>query len=229
MPSKTFLHSRDLAFVRQGGRCFYCDSPMWATNEAAFATKYRQRLLESLAICNELDSRRGRLVVMEVCGALAADLGQWTDAVFFDAAARYHTLAMGRRRDVVDEAFLAPHMERVRIALGMSAFATEEARAELAAYSVAVQRMQAWLEKTSASGHMGDVRLMASSATITAREREVASLIARGFNNGDVARLLAISVATVRTHRQRLMDKLELHNAAEITAYAVRMGWYNLD
>ena len=229
MPSKTFLHSRDLAFVRQGGRCFYCDSPMWATNEAVFATKYRQRLLESLAICNELDSRRGRLVVMEVCGALAADLGQWTDAVFFDAAARCHTLAMGRRRDVVDEAFLAPHMERVRIALGMSAFATEEARADSSAYSVAVQRMQAWLEKTSASGHMGDVRLMASSATITAREREVASLIARGFNNGDIARLLAISVATVRTHRQRLMDKLELHNAAEITAYAVRMGWYNLD
>lgn len=47
MPSKTFLRSRDLAFVRQGGRYFYCDSPMWATDEAGFATKYRITLPQS--------------------------------------------------------------------------------------------------------------------------------------------------------------------------------------
>jgi DNA-binding CsgD family transcriptional regulator len=34
-------------------------------------------------------------------------------------------------------------------------------------------------------------------------------------------------VLTVRTHRQRLMQKLELRNAAEITAYAVRLGIYS--
>ena len=62
---------------------------------------------------------------------------------------------------------------------------------------------------------------------LTAREQEVVSLVARGYGNGDIARLLDISVLTVRTHRQRLMDKLQLHNAAEITAYAVKMGWYD--
>ena len=51
--------------------------------------------------------------------------------------------------------------------------------------------------------------------------------MARGFSNGDIAGLLGISVLAVRTHRQRLMEKLELRNAAEITVYAVKLGLYN--
>ena len=51
--------------------------------------------------------------------------------------------------------------------------------------------------------------------------------MARGFGNGDIAGLLGISVLTVRTRRQHLMEKLELRNAAEITAYAVKLGLYN--
>jgi DNA-binding NarL/FixJ family response regulator len=64
-------------------------------------------------------------------------------------------------------------------------------------------------------------------AAITPREREILSLVARGLNNNDIAGLLAISVLTVRTHRQRLMEKLALRNAAEITAYAVKQGFYD--
>ena len=59
------------------------------------------------------------------------------------------------------------------------------------------------------------------------REREILSLVAGGFSNGDIAGLLGISVLTVRTHRQHLMEKLELRNAAEITVYAVKLGLYN--
>ena len=51
--------------------------------------------------------------------------------------------------------------------------------------------------------------------------------MARGFGNGDIAGLLGMSVLTVRTHRQHLMEKLELRHAAEITAYAVKLGLYN--
>lgn len=187
----------------------------------------RQRALESLAICNELDSRRGRLVVMEVCSGLAADLGQWVDAVFFDAAARHHTVAMGRRRDVVDEAFLAPRIDRAHKALGASQCAAEEARAVSSDYPIATSGMRDWLEEALAVCTAADEHPAESPVQITSREREIASLIARGLNNNDIAQLLDISVLTVRTHRQRLMDKLELRNAAEITAHAVKMGWFN--
>jgi len=55
----------------------------------------------------------------------------------------------------------------------------------------------------------------------------VLSLVARGYGNNDIAGLLDISVLTVRTDRQRLMEKLGLRNAAEINAYAVKLGLYD--
>ncbi|MEP7154961.1 MAG: response regulator transcription factor [Betaproteobacteria bacterium] len=65
------------------------------------------------------------------------------------------------------------------------------------------------------------------AATATPREREIMSLVARGLANNGIAALLGISVLTVRTHRQNLMEKFELRNAAEITAYAVKHGFYD--
>jgi DNA-binding NarL/FixJ family response regulator len=67
----------------------------------------------------------------------------------------------------------------------------------------------------------------AAATQITPREREVLSLVARGFANNDIGTVLDISVLTVRTHRQRLMEKLGLRNAAEITACAVKLGLYD--
>jgi non-specific serine/threonine protein kinase len=182
----------------------------------------RERLRASLAICDELESKRGRLVVMEVCAGLASDLEDWAHSVRFDTAARRLTAAMGRRRDVVDEAFLAPRISRARKALGRKPAAACDAEAEALAYDAAIEAMRDWLDSRQ------DLAPPTSRDPIlTAREQEVLSLIARGYGNSDVARLLEISVLTVRTHRQRLMDKLELHNAAEITAYAVSRGWYD--
>jgi two-component system response regulator NreC len=56
------------------------------------------------------------------------------------------------------------------------------------------------------------------------REREIFQLIAEGMANKEIAALLFISVSTVETHRARIMEKLDLHSAAEIVLYAVRRG-----
>ena len=71
-----------------------------------------------------------------------------------------------------------------------------------------------------------NAKLLEGAPTATAREREIISLIARGLSNREIAELLNISVLTVRTHRQNLMDKFSLRNAAEITAFAVQRGYY---
>jgi DNA-binding NarL/FixJ family response regulator len=60
--------------------------------------------------------------------------------------------------------------------------------------------------------------------TLTEREREVFQLIAEGKSNKDVADLLRLSPNTVETHRAHIMEKLDVHNAAEIVLYAVRKG-----
>lgn len=182
----------------------------------------RDHLRASLIICEELDSRRGRLVVMEACAGLAAELEDWANAVRFDAAASHLTAAMGRRRDAADEVLLAPLILRARRALGRKPTLAAEAEGLVLDYESAIEAMHDWLDSRQ------DLTPVATAdPVLTAREQEILSLIARGYGNSDVARLLEISVLTVRTHRQRLMDKLQLHNAAEITAYAVKMGWYD--
>ena len=60
--------------------------------------------------------------------------------------------------------------------------------------------------------------------TLSEREREIFQLIAEGKANKEIAALLSISPSTVETHRARIMDKLDLHSAAEIVLYAVRRG-----
>jgi DNA-binding NarL/FixJ family response regulator len=60
--------------------------------------------------------------------------------------------------------------------------------------------------------------------SITGREREVLTRIALGNSNKAIARELGVSPKTVEKHRSNLMRKLQLHNAAAITMYAIRNG-----
>jgi two-component system, NarL family, response regulator NreC len=57
---------------------------------------------------------------------------------------------------------------------------------------------------------------------LTAREKEVLQLLAEGKTNKEVATLLDLSPYTVESHRTNLMQKLNVHNTAEIVLYAVR-------
>jgi len=57
---------------------------------------------------------------------------------------------------------------------------------------------------------------------LTDREKQILQLLAEGKSNKEVAALLNLSPYTVETHRSHLMQKLNLHNAAEIVLYAVR-------
>jgi two-component system, NarL family, response regulator NreC len=57
---------------------------------------------------------------------------------------------------------------------------------------------------------------------LTDREKEVLQLLAEGKSNKEVATLLNLSIYTIETHRTNLMQKLNLHNTAELVIYAVR-------
>ena len=60
--------------------------------------------------------------------------------------------------------------------------------------------------------------------TLTQRERETLKLIAEGYRNREIADFLCISVKTVEKHRASLMRKLDLHNSAALTAFAMEKG-----
>jgi len=60
--------------------------------------------------------------------------------------------------------------------------------------------------------------------TLTQREREILKLIAEGNKNKEIADYLYISLKTVEKHRTNLMKKLDLHNVASLTAFAIEKG-----
>jgi DNA-binding NarL/FixJ family response regulator len=63
-----------------------------------------------------------------------------------------------------------------------------------------------------------------SAAHLTPREAEVLQLVAEGSANKQVAAELNISIKTVEKHRQHLMDKLDIHDTASLTRYAIAAG-----
>ena len=63
--------------------------------------------------------------------------------------------------------------------------------------------------------------------TLTDRERHIVKLIAEGLTNKEISDLLYISTKTVEKHRCNLMNKLDLHNVAGLTALAVEKGLIN--
>ena len=59
---------------------------------------------------------------------------------------------------------------------------------------------------------------------LSPREREILKLIAEGYKNKEIAADLFISLKTVEKHRANLMKKLDLHNAAALTTFAIEQG-----
>jgi DNA-binding NarL/FixJ family response regulator len=71
--------------------------------------------------------------------------------------------------------------------------------------------------------NLGQAR-SAASGLLTEREREVLQLLAEGKTTKQIAGLLFVSVKTVETHRQQIMDRLNIHSIAALTKYAIREG-----
>ena len=63
---------------------------------------------------------------------------------------------------------------------------------------------------------------------LSSRETEVLKLIAEGFSKKEIADKLTISINTVNIHRKNIMGKLDIHNAVELTKYAIKEGFITL-
>jgi len=60
--------------------------------------------------------------------------------------------------------------------------------------------------------------------SLTDREKQVLKLVAEGRSNKEVAELLDISVKTAMSHRERIMEKLDLHSRTDLIRFALRRG-----
>lgn len=65
-------------------------------------------------------------------------------------------------------------------------------------------------------------------SVLTPRQRQVLQLLSEGKGTSQIAHDLQVSVKTVETFRQQIMNKLNIHSIAELTKYAIREGLTSL-
>lgn len=68
-----------------------------------------------------------------------------------------------------------------------------------------------------------------AAEVLSDRERQIVQLVAEGFSSSAIGSKLNISPSTVETHRRNIMRKLNLHNVAELTRFAIREGMTSVD
>jgi NarL family two-component system response regulator LiaR len=88
---------------------------------------------------------------------------------------------------------------------------------------------QSALDPAAAQVVMQQVRSDDPLDSLTTREREVFDQMARGQNNHDIAEILTISEATVRTHVGSVLDKLMLRDRTQVMIYALKRGLVRLE
>ena len=69
----------------------------------------------------------------------------------------------------------------------------------------------------------------APAVPLSDREREVLQLLAEGLSSPQIGKRLFIATSTVETHRRSIMRKLEIHNVADLTKWAIREGLTQLE
>ena len=73
--------------------------------------------------------------------------------------------------------------------------------------------------------HAGDLGAILAARYMLKKETTgILKLIGEGYKNKDIAEYLGISIKTVEKHRANLMQKLDLHNVSDLTAYAIEKG-----
>jgi len=72
--------------------------------------------------------------------------------------------------------------------------------------------------------HAGVGKVRRRNEHLTSREQEVLQMVAEGHVNKQIASALSLSIKTVEKHRQQLMDKLNIHEIAGLTRYAIAHG-----
>ena len=113
---------------------------------------------------------------------------------------------------------------------GVSGYVLKKAAgAELTAAIRAVHRGGLVLDPGVARDAVAEPRQVADAAvdpygTLTDREKQVLRLVAEGRSNKEVAEVLGISVKTAMSHREHVMQKLDLHSRTELIKFALKQG-----
>jgi two-component system NarL family response regulator len=116
------------------------------------------------------------------------------------------------------------HFVQNMMAAGASAYVTKvEAAEELMLAISAVRQNRKYLcpDVTNVLVSVMAQPYQGNTSSLTTRERQVLQLVAEGCTSSIIADKLNIAISTVEVHRRNILRKLNLHNASELTRYAI--------
>lgn len=212
-PIRTLL-ADDHTIVREGLRALLsCDKDIEIVGEA---TDGRQ----AIELASELQPD---VVVMDIAMPHLNGL---------EAAGKLHLLFPKIRIIILSAHSDDAYVDRV-VAIGAAGFLIKQNSAQILAKAVhevttgrtfycpqVAKRLRDHYQTLDKDGGM----MIRKATGLTSRELEVIQLVAEGHANKQVASELKISIKTVEKHRQHLMDKLNIHDTAGLTRYAISRG-----
>ncbi len=210
--STTILLADDHRIVREGLRTLLSQQPeMEVVGEAADG---REAVSQALLLrpgvvvmdiaMPELNGVEAtRLILAELPGTRIVALSMYADRRFVAEVLRAGALGYVLKDGAFEELALA-----IRTTLAGKTYLSP---------SIAGLVVEELVRKASTPGSP-------SLASLTPRERQVLKLLAGGKRPREIAQELEISSKTVEVHKQNLMNKLEIHSAAELTRFAIREG-----
>jgi DNA-binding CsgD family transcriptional regulator len=174
-------------------------------------------LREALQTAVPAGSRINVLNVLECCGYLCAATGRRAEALTICAAFTALRLSEGFAAPA-DERRLQQSMREARQALGPAQVRAAEERGTAMSWATAAEYARMLLEDS------GPQQPAPSLGKLSARERELVTLVAQGHTNAQIAAQLFISVRTVNSHLERIRDKTGCRRRADLTRLALTEG-----
>ena len=180
------------------------------------ASAAHRLLCESLSLQRDLGDRAGMAFVLERFGMAAAERGQPSRALRIAAAAEALREAIGAPLGPGARAGHEQWVEATRARLAPAdADAAWESGRVLTVERALVEAMQVDASAPRQADPM---------ALLSAREREVAALVAEGLSNRDIAERLVVSERTAENHVQHVLNRLGLRSRTQVATWAIQHG-----
>ena len=175
---------------------------------------------ESLAIRMEIGDKGGIAWCLEKLAEVKKDQGQFESAVKIFGHAEALRTPIGSVIDPADQADYNRIIAGLRTALGEEAFAAAWEMGAAMHLEEVIEFALAEPESSSESTRAEKEKF----GGLTAREREVAGLIAQGKSNREIAEVMTVGIKTVETYVTRILNKLGFDSRVHIATWAVEKG-----
>ena len=192
----------------------------WVALRRRDFNRMRDWLSESISLRTETGDRGGLAWCLEKLAEAAHLQGRSEIAVEVFGAAAVLRAPIGSVIDPADQSEYGRLIAELRSTLGADAFATSWVKGEVASLNDIIAAALAEPDRPLTPAVSGKDK----PRGLTAREREVAALIAQGKANREIAEALVIELKTVEAHITRVLNKLGFDNRVQIATWAVNHG-----